>query len=104
MNVCSEVNNDQGFVSNLQGHDWCNNAIQHEPPLLYDLENDPSERYPLKASDYSAVLAKIWGTVEEHRKNLDLSVKEQVDTDQNPELVPCCDPKTQCVCNFPKWS
>lgn len=42
---------------------------QHDPPLLYNVEEDPSEKYNI-AADYKKVIQDIQKMVEKHRKTL----------------------------------
>jgi hypothetical protein len=44
-------------------------AEQHDPPLLYHLEHDPSERFDI-AKEHPEVLADIAREVERHRAAL----------------------------------
>lgn len=44
--------------------------VEHETPLLFHLENDPSEQFDV-ASDHPDVLRAIWEHVDEHRAQLD---------------------------------
>ncbi len=43
---------------------------RHDPPLLYQLGHDPSERFNI-AEDHPEVIEEIRGLVEEHRKTLE---------------------------------
>lgn len=52
------------------------NRTEHDPPLLYDLEVDPSEKYNI-AEDHPDVIAKINAFVEEHKKSV-VPVKDQL--------------------------
>jgi hypothetical protein len=42
---------------------------KHDPPLLFHLENDPSEKYDL-AKDHADVIAEIAKLVSEHQAGL----------------------------------
>lgn len=50
--------------------------IVHEPPLLFNLSEDPAERYDV-ADEHPEVLAEIWEMVERHKQNL-AEVKDQL--------------------------
>ncbi|GFT37532.1 arylsulfatase D [Nephila pilipes] len=78
-------------------------VIHHNPPLLYDLENDPSEANPIDISSNSKY-SKIISIVEKE-KDRHLSKIEEV-TDQfsfsnsiwKPWLQPCCNfPFCECT-------
>ena len=49
----------------------------HDPPLLYHLDHDPSERFDI-AADHPDVIADILGEVERHRRSV-LPVTNQLD-------------------------
>jgi arylsulfatase A-like enzyme len=44
-------------------------AVEHDPPLLYHLEHDPSEKYNV-AEQHPEVIQDILNTVEEHKKTV----------------------------------
>mmetsp|Transcript_27150 Transcript_27150/g.69963 ORF Transcript_27150/g.69963 Transcript_27150/m.69963 type:complete len:284 (-) Transcript_27150:198-1049(-) len=44
--------------------------INHDPPLLFDLENDPSEAYTLDAKDYKDVINTIKAAVAQHEAGM----------------------------------
>ena len=46
-----------------------NQFQRHEPPLLYDVEEDPSEKYNI-AADYPKALKDIQKMVDRHRRTL----------------------------------
>jgi arylsulfatase A-like enzyme len=46
-----------------------NQRTEHDPPLLYDLEHDPSERFDV-AAEHPEVIADILLEVERHRAGL----------------------------------
>lgn len=69
----------------------------HDPPLLFDLETDPSENYPLPLMgrpDLKAVLEKI----QKVKAQLEATMvfgESQVDKGTDPSLAPCCNPECQ---------
>jgi arylsulfatase A-like enzyme len=62
---------------------------QHSPPLLYDIDMDPSEDSPLNSTNYSDVLLMMTAAIEEHRTSLQ-PVSNQLETMALPWLFPCC--------------
>jgi arylsulfatase A-like enzyme len=46
-----------------------NQRIEHDPPLLFNLDNDPSEQYDV-AADHADILADIAAEVDRHLANL----------------------------------
>lgn len=73
------------------------------PPLLYDVEQDPGEKYPLNVTlpMYAAILESINQAVAEHNQNVVPGVP-QLDP-QDPLVAPCCNkeyvPGEECVCS-----
>ncbi|XP_071669360.1 arylsulfatase H-like isoform X1 [Patagioenas fasciata] len=76
----------------------------HDPPLLFDLSQDPSEENPLSADTeplFDTVTRRIREAVEEHRKTL-TPVPQQLSPYNNiwkPWLQPCCGTFPFCWCD-----
>lgn len=77
----------------------------HDPPLLFDLEADPSENYPLSLKgrpDLQAVVEQITKT----KLGFDASMafgESEISKGTDPDLEPCCNPQcspkpTCCHC------
>ncbi|XP_027530556.1 arylsulfatase D-like isoform X3 [Neopelma chrysocephalum] len=79
-------------------------VTHHDPPLLFNLSQDPSEANPLSADTeplFDAVMRRIRKAVEEHRKTL-TSVPQQLSPYNNiwkPWLQPCCGTFPFCWCH-----
>ena len=70
------------------------------PPLLYDLDKDPGEAYPLPPTLYVEVIQAIDDAVQEHKANL-VKGESLLDTfDAEHANVPCCDAANDCICNY----
>lgn len=66
-------------------------------PLLFNLEQDPEELFPLTSRKNKRFLHKIWQERENHIKNL---IKgKALFTEPSPSLIPCCNPP-YCFCNY----
>jgi arylsulfatase A len=89
--------------------------IVHDPPLLYQLEYDPSEDYPIdsKSSEYQDAMEIIQAAKAKHEATL-TPVPNQMAMGGNDEYKLCCDPNSQakypeyppCTCNpenFHAW-
>ncbi|XP_074533387.1 arylsulfatase A [Halichoeres trimaculatus] len=67
----------------------------HDPPLIFDLEADPSEHYPLdleERPDLQALLERI-KKVKEQFEALMVFGKSQMSKGRDPDLEPCCNPQ-----------
>ncbi|XP_019712813.1 arylsulfatase A [Hippocampus comes] len=67
----------------------------HDPPLLFDLEADPSEHYPLVPSgetDIPALLERIKKVKERFEASM-LFGESQIGKGSDPQLEPCCSPQ-----------
>ncbi|XP_068038691.1 arylsulfatase D-like isoform X3 [Anomalospiza imberbis] len=79
-------------------------VTHHDPPLLFNLSQDPSEANPLSADtepSFDAVVRRIRRAVEEHRKTL-TPVPQQLSPYNNiwkPWLQPCCGTFPFCWCH-----
>lgn len=81
-------------------------VLDHDPPLVYHLDTDPSESHPLSAADnpqVPKVLAAVNAALAEHRESL-LPVPPQFDLLNSlwlPWLQPCCSlPLCSCKENY----
>lgn len=69
----------------------------HDPPLLFDLEADPSEHYNLATPEhpeFNAVLQQIQDVKVEFEKGMVFG-EDQIGKGTDPTLEPCCTP--QCI-------
>jgi len=71
----------------------------HHPPLVYDMEKDPQEQYPLDVRPMSAVgetVVAVGKLVAEHKATL-VKGAEQIGK-FSVAVVPCCNPPS-CTCH-----
>ncbi|NXA36068.1 ARSD Arylsulfatase, partial [Eudromia elegans] len=79
-------------------------VTHHDPPLLFELSQDPSEAKPLTAETeplFDMVIEKIGRAIEEHRRTL-TPVPEQLSSYNiiwKPWLQPCCGTFPFCWCD-----
>ncbi|KAH7711733.1 CRE-SUL-2 protein [Aphelenchoides avenae] len=72
--------------------------IRHNPPLVYNLQADPFELYPLPQEHLEpALLTTVKKIVHRHRDSL-IPVPEQLGR-FNETVIPCCDPP-RCKCDY----
>lgn len=62
---------------------------QHTPPLLFDIESDPSESHPLDVTNHVAILSAMDSAIRKHQDTL-VPVPNQVESLGLPWLFPCC--------------
>lgn len=68
--------------------------VFHEPPLLFDILNDPAEAFPLNAADHHDLIERIQVFVEEHKRSVGWSYPYALETDER--YIPCVDKSTGC--------
>lgn len=91
----------------------CNGSTFWDPPLLFDLEFDPSEKWPVDNTTdlYNDTLTTILAAKLDHEANLDLPAYDQILLGQNQSLAVCGCPDSQtaypqypnCTCNPENW-
>lgn len=82
--------------------------ILHTPPLLYNVEHDLGEQYPIdpESDEYASAMATIEAAKQEHEATLS-PVPNQMGLGKDEDTVVCCDPDSQskypqymnCTCN-----
>ncbi|XP_014665041.1 PREDICTED: arylsulfatase-like [Priapulus caudatus] len=76
-------------------------VTSHDPPLYFDIENDPGERWPLGENKIpEEVLLRVASLVFEHKKGMVARSAEIGSEPLDPSLQPCCNPPA-CTCNYP---
>lgn len=72
-------------------------GIVHDPPLLFNLIDDPGERNPLNVSNHLQLVNRMKSALEEHRKTFKEVPKSKIEAFARPWLMPCCNPP-HCTC------
>ncbi|XP_072048895.1 arylsulfatase-like [Amphiura filiformis] len=75
---------------------------QHNPPLMYNLDRDPQEAYPLNVSlpANNPVLDEMMNKLD---KFLDtMIIAPSLLANRSPSVIPCCTPESfpKCTCNY----
>ncbi|KAM7003481.1 LOW QUALITY PROTEIN: arylsulfatase A [Tautogolabrus adspersus] len=68
----------------------------HDPPLVFDLEADPSENYPLSLEerpDLQALLERIKKVKDQFEDIPWVFGESQISKGEDPDLEPCCNPQ-----------
>lgn len=73
---------------------------KYDPPLIFNIERDPSEKYPLSidSPEWKYANATIQSFVIEHRKTVE-RVPNQIARGASPDARVCCDINKDCLCN-----
>lgn len=79
----------------------------HDPPLLFDLESDPSENYNLTGPDWDSVRKQIKVLKEQFEATMVFGESE-IGKGKDPDLQPCCTPDCSpkpdcCRCSSELW-
>ncbi|XP_053479504.1 arylsulfatase A [Ictalurus furcatus] len=67
----------------------------HDPPLLFDLESDPSENYNLSVNDHPE-LASVLQNIKDLKDRFEASMQfgeSEIGKGTDPKLAPCCNPE-----------
>jgi arylsulfatase A len=78
---------------------YCENPpVSHSPPILYNIQVDPSESFPLNTTEpqYQTILHIIDEAVHEHQSGMEAGISQLDSYDLKVE--PCCDLADRCVC------
>jgi hypothetical protein len=70
----------------------------HDPPLLFDVMNDPAESEPLDPTEHEITIRQIKEATARHKKSMHWMGPLTLSTD--PKYTPCVDHKTGCRTNF----
>ena len=86
--------------------------VFHNPPLIFQLEHDPSEAYPIAAnsSEYVQARRMIEAAAATHKASV-LPVPNQAGLGMDSKLKVCCDPNSkskypllpECTCDPDNW-
>ena len=74
------------------------NVVRHDPPLFFDVEQDPSESFLIQATD---IAPEVWKMVQEQKKQLTF-VPNAIDPRFGMQWALCCSVKTNCTCQTPE--
>ncbi|XP_071847891.1 arylsulfatase-like [Apostichopus japonicus] len=74
-------------------------VTEHDPPLIFDLDADPTESWPLDPSKFDALIESVQNLISDHEAGL-IRAPPLMDT-ENRDMIPCCNETTNCYCNYP---
>eukprot|EP00118_Oscarella_pearsei_P022434 m.259563 g.259563 ORF g.259563 m.259563 type:complete len:513 (+) comp40423_c1_seq7:3494-5032(+) len=84
---------------------WGSTGLKkHDPPLLFDLMQDPSEKYPLSGKEYNEIIDTITQMVDKFNKEMTWTDSEIHGS--SSDAMPCCKPGCSpfpscCTCESP---
>lgn len=82
-------------------YDSC--VTEQDPPLIYNVEHDPIEAYPLNTtldSSLAEFMVDLQEKVTAHIASVTVAAPILDNKDSTRSITPCCDPETNCICNF----
>jgi len=88
----------KGHFITRSGFDFSDHGEQHDPPLLFNIENDPAEAFPLGAEDFEDELNAILDFADRHRKEMANDTAESLYLQQAVSVMPCCSVPSACNC------
>lgn len=103
----ASVGLDRVFVVALSpgGAQACDGGVgperHHEPPLIFNLEDDVAEAAPLEpgSAEYRSVLPEVRGALADVLHDIAGDSVSRADYTRDPAAVPCCNPhQTACRC------
>jgi hypothetical protein len=74
-----------------------NYTVRHDPPLIYDVDVDPSESYNIP---YNEMNNSLLNMIIEQKKSLTFRANS-IDPRFGMKWALCCDTKTNCTCTTP---
>ncbi|CAK8677583.1 unnamed protein product [Clavelina lepadiformis] len=75
----------------------CSLSHYHDPPLIFDINRDPGEQFPLDPSKQQDLVERTASLVQKHRQTI-IPVPSQLGS-HDSNVQPCCNPPL-CACNY----
>ena len=75
----------------------CSLSHYHDPPLIFDINQDPGEQFPLDPSKQQDLIERAASLVQKHRQTI-IPVPSQLGS-HDSNVQPCCNPPL-CACNY----
>jgi arylsulfatase A-like enzyme len=73
--------------------------VYHNPPLIFDVLNDPAEAYPLDPSKHSDMISRALNLVSEHKASVHWT--RPLTLARDPKYLPCADLESGCRTSSP---
>ena len=78
------------------GHYNYDPAVYHDPPLVFDVLDDPAEAYPLDPEQHKELIDFAIREVIKHKAGIDWMDPGPLTLDRNPMYIPCVNHATKC--------
>ena len=99
--VCSYLSYFTGGKKNLDCGNHHGPEMKHNPPLLFNLQEDPSEHFPLDLTKpkYKSIISTVNKLLDEKYIDIKNDRRSKTDFGHDPSVVPCCNSKNKfCRC------
>lgn len=70
--------------------------IDHDPPLVFDLEADPGESTPLDAASIPDVLDRVRAAFDAFWADVNSTMRSKTNFGKNEASRPCSNPRSTC--------
>lgn len=78
---------------------YADSTISHNPPLIFNVEEDPGESYPLDPNTHTDIINLVVAASNRHKNTIPPAIPSQFGMNDE-SLQPCCNPPN-CICNYP---
>jgi len=92
--VAAKLGKIKAWFYTKSAHYNADEEVFHDPPLLFNVIDDPAEAYPLNPDDYEDIIQEVKRRVAEHKLTVDWVTPLTVARD--PKYIPCVDKRTNC--------
>lgn len=92
--VAAKLGNIKAWIYTKSSHYNNDEEVYHDPPLLFDVLNDPAEAYPLDPIEYSEVSQKILRLIAEHKETIPHA--NPLTLARDAKYYPCVNPYNNC--------
>jgi arylsulfatase len=92
--VAAKLGNVKAWFYTKSSHYNDDEEVYHNPPLLFDVLNDPAEAFPLNPDDHQDTIEQISYLIHKHKNMIDWA--KPLTTLHDPKYIPCIDHSHNC--------
>ncbi len=92
--VAMKIGNIKAWYYTKSSHYNADPEVFHDPPLLFDVLNDPAESHPLDPMEYSSWIEEANDLLKQHKDSVDWT--EPLCLARDARYAPCVDESTNC--------